>query len=272
VLRWKARHAERWPDGLRDLDLEYLVYQTLVGAHPLPVERMHTYLDKAMREAKRATSWLDPDDRFERAAHAFVDTLDIDETFQGELAELSARISPAAGVAALSQLALKLTLPGVPDIYQGCELWTDSLVDPDNRRAVDYQLRRDLLQSVADRADPPALDSAAAKLWLTARLLRVRRDHANSFLGPDATYDPLAAIGQDADAAVAFGRGHDIVVVAPIRPLRVVHGGWHDTVVELPIGTWRNVLDPTAGDQRDRLELAALATTYHLAVLVRTSA
>ncbi len=271
ALRWKARHADRWPDGLRDLDLEYLVYQTLVGAHPLPVERLHTYLDKAMREAKRATSWLDPDDRFERAAHAFVDTLDIDETFQAELAELSARLSPAAGIASLSQLALKLTLPGVPDIYQGSELFTDSLVDPDNRRAVDYQLRRDLLQRAVDRADPPPLDDGA-KLWLTARLLDVRRKYTDSLLGPHATYEPLAVTGQDADATVAFGRGCDIVVVAPIRPLRIVSGGWHDTVVDLPAGTWRNVLDPTAGDLRGRLELASLANTYHLAVLVRTSA
>ena len=275
VLRWKARHANRWPDGLRDLDLEYLVYQTLVGAHPLPVERLHTYLDKAMREAKRATSWLDPDDRFERAAHAFVDTLDIDATFQAELAELSARLSPAAGIAALSQLALKLTLPGVPDIYQGCELWTDSLVDPDNRRAVDYELRRELLQRVRDQAEPPALDEVgSAKMWLTARLLQVRRDHADSFLGPDATYEPLAVNGQDADAAVAFGRGRDIVVVATIRPLRMTSGGgdWHDTAVDLPAGSWRNALDPAGTDRRDRLELASLATTYHLGVLVRTSA
>ena len=274
VLRWKARHADRWPDGLRDLHLEYLVYQTLVGAHPLPVERMHTYLDKAMREAKRATSWLDPDDRFERAAHAFVDTLDIDMTFQAELAELSGRIGPGARIAALSQLTLKLMLPGVPDIYQGSELWTDSLVDPDNRRPVDYERRRELLQQIREQEDPPTLnEDGSAKLWLTARLLNVRRDHSDSFLGPDATYEPLTATGQDADAVVAFGRGRDVVVVVPIRPLRLMtRGGWLDAAVDLPDGTWRNALDPASGDHRDRLELATLETTYHLAVLVRTSA
>jgi (1->4)-alpha-D-glucan 1-alpha-D-glucosylmutase len=137
----------------------------------------------------------------------------------------------------MSQKLLQLTMPGVPDVYQGTELWDFSLVDPDNRRPVDYALRRKLLASL-DAGEVPAVDeSGAAKLLVVSRVLRARRDHPEWFAG----YEPVAVTGSGADHVVAFDRG-GVVAVATRLPAKLADDGWGDTALQLPNGAWRDLL------------------------------
>ncbi|HEY4331626.1 MAG TPA: malto-oligosyltrehalose synthase, partial [Ilumatobacteraceae bacterium] len=264
--RWRDRNAPYWGEVEPDRDLEYLIYQTLVGAHPLPRERAHTVITKSMREAKVRTSWLHPDEHFESAVHGFVDAIFDDEHMQHDLDRVDVVLAGPGRLASLSQLLLKATLPGVPDFYQGSELWMDSLVDPDNRRDVDYAERDALL----------ATDAGNSKMWLTARLLAIRRRHCGAFVGDGATYEPLTVTGALAGGVVAFARGASVVTVACVRPLAAKDEPWRQTFIDLPHGTWTDALGPGRAAQAahaGRVRLSELASTsrLRLAMLERTS-
>jgi len=224
-----AAHVRRWLELTRDLpgpdDLErYFVFQTLVGAWPIEAERMQAYMEKALREAKRATNWIEPDEAHEAAVRAFVAALYEHEAFLADFEPFAAELALAGDRAALGQLLLKLTVPGLPDIYQGDELLSLSLVDPDNRRPVDWQRRRRLLEELRHGAAPT---DESRKLWLIMRALVLRRTRAVAFAG---TYEPLDA----GPRTMAFLRGGDVLVAAAVR-------GDGDPV-ELPAGRWRDVL------------------------------
>ena len=147
------------------------------------------------------------------------------------------RIAPFGWSNSLTQKLLQLTMPGVPDVYQGTELWDFSLVDPDNRRPVDYPLRRRLLTAL-DRGEIPAVDgTGAAKLLVTSRVLRARRDHPEWFAG----YDAVQVTGSAAEHLVAYDRG-GVVVVATRLPVGLAADGWGDTALQLPNGAWRDLL------------------------------
>jgi (1->4)-alpha-D-glucan 1-alpha-D-glucosylmutase len=174
---------------LPDRPLAHLVWQNLVGAWPLSRERAHGYAEKAAREAGTSTTWTDVDEEFETALHAMVDAAFDDERTHAELERFVARIAPFGRSNSLAQKLLQLTMPGVPDVYQGTELWDLSLVDPDNRRPVDYDLRRRLLAQL-DGGEVPAVDeTGAAKLLVVSRVLRARREHPEWFAG----YEPVTA-------------------------------------------------------------------------------
>ena len=229
--------------------LRWLLYQTAVGAHPLDPDRGRAYMLKAAREAKLETSWLSPDDAFEAALGEFTESLLADPEFAADVAAYTSRFDTVARVLSLSQALLKLTAPGVPDIYQGCELWDHSLVDPDNRRAVDYGLRRRLLDEVCTLTAEAILqrtDEGLPKLHLLRCGLALRRRRAASF-APGAVYFPLDGTGKFGDTLLAFGRGADasvdVVALAPLRP-GATSAGWGDTSIDLPAGRWRSVLDP----------------------------
>ena len=167
------------------------VWQNLVGAWPLSRERAHAYVEKAAREAGTSTTWTDPDEEFEAQLHALVDAAFDDPTTSAEIDAFVARIAPLGWSNSLAQKLLQLTMPGVPDVYQGTELWDLSLVDPDNRRPVDYALRRKLLAAL-DGGEVPAVDeTGAAKLLVVSRALRARRDHPEWFAG----YEPVEVTG-----------------------------------------------------------------------------
>jgi (1->4)-alpha-D-glucan 1-alpha-D-glucosylmutase len=155
VRGWLARHP------LADRPLAHLVWQNLVGAWPLARERAHAYAEKAAREAGTSTTWTDPDEQFESRLHALVDAAFDDPTTAGEIDAFVERIAPLGWSNSLSQKLLQLTMPGVPDVYQGTELWDFSLVDPDNRRPVDYPLRRTLLAAI-DGGEVPEVDATGA--------------------------------------------------------------------------------------------------------------
>ncbi|MFL6128314.1 MAG: malto-oligosyltrehalose synthase [Mycobacteriales bacterium] len=253
--RWSARAPA--PDGA----LGHLLWQTVVGAWPLTPDRLHRYLEKAMREARTRTGWNDPDRAFEAAMHAVADSVLAAGALHDDVAGFVARVEPYGWSNALTAALVQLTMPGVPDTYQGGELWDLSLVDPDNRRPVDYELRRSLLARLDDGWQPPVDESGAAKLLVVSRALRLRRDRAAAFSG----YQPLLATGAAAEHAVAFSRG-DAVTVGTRLPVRLARdGGWRDSALPLPDGDWLDVLTgrPAAGP------LAELLATYPVALLAR---
>jgi (1->4)-alpha-D-glucan 1-alpha-D-glucosylmutase len=231
-----ARHP------LADQPLAHLVWQNLVGAWPLSRERAHAYVEKAAREAGTSTTWTEPAEEFEGRLHALVDAAYDDPATTAEIDAFVTRIAPSGWSNSLSQKLLQLTMPGVPDVYQGTELWDFSLVDPDNRRPVDYALRRKLLGDL-DAGGVPAVDeTGAAKLLVVSRALRARRDHPEWFAG----YAPVAVTGSAADHVVAFDRsGADspgVVAVATRRPVALATEGWGDTALQLPTGAWLDLL------------------------------
>jgi (1->4)-alpha-D-glucan 1-alpha-D-glucosylmutase len=222
---------------LADGPLAHLVWQNLVGAWPLSRERAHAYVEKAAREAGTSTTWTDPDEEFEARLHALVDAAYDDEAAAARIHKFVQRIAGFGRSNSLAQKLLQLTMPGVPDVYQGTELWDYSLVDPDNRRPVDYASRRKLLASLDDGHVRAVDESGAAKLLVVSRVLRARRDHPEWFAG----YEPVAVTGSAADHLIAFDRG-GVVAVATRLPAGLVRDGWGDTALQLPNGAWRDVL------------------------------
>ena len=244
-----ARAVSAWRQAsgpAPDPVLEYLTWQTLVGAWPIGGDRLHEYLTKAMREAKTRTSWTDPDLGFESEMLAFVDRVPV-----AAIAEFVAGIEPDARVNSLGAKLVQLTMPGIPDVYQGCELTSYALVDPDNRRPVDYQ-----------RARTP-LDEE--KLLVTRHALRARREHPDWF---SAGYSPLHARGPAAEHAVAFRRGDLVTVVTRLPAGLRDKGGWADTTLPLPSGSWSDLLTGTRHDTNDPL-LTDLTGALPVALLMR---
>jgi (1->4)-alpha-D-glucan 1-alpha-D-glucosylmutase len=209
-----------------DAGLANLLWQALVGAWPISRERIQAYAEKAMREAGEHTTWTDPDEEFEAAVHAALDAAYDDEDVAALVGSIVARIEPAGISNALALKLLALTLPGVPDVYQGTELGDLSLVDPDNRRPVDF-----------DAAAVALAHGSNAKQALTAEALRLRRDRPELF----TTYDALAAEGPAAEHVLAFDRGGVVTVVTRLPLGLEAKGGWGDTVLRLPDGSTRRV-------------------------------
>jgi len=247
--RWLG-FAQRWLDvsqrhcgtaGGRpapDAVERYFILQTLVGVWPVTLERLDGYLEKALREAKRNTSWIEPNLPYERAVKRYAQALAADDAFCTELEALLSELAPLVLRATLGQLVLKLTCPGVPDIYQGDEHEFLALVDPDNRRPVDFTLRRERLAALhASTGDGPAdgapLSLGDLKLLVTARLLGLRRRRPELFCG---RYEPLEA----GAGACVFMRGERELLVAVALPRA---GTDADPLVRgLPSGRWRDVL------------------------------
>ena len=271
VAGWAAGNERHKRDGWPDRNAEYLLYQTLVGAWPIDVGRASAFMLKAAKEAKVYTSWTDPNARYDDALSAFVTAVLADREFvaglEGFLAEQ--RLVELGRVTSLAQTALLLTCPGVPDLYQGTELWDLSLVDPDNRRPVDYERRRELLEHLAGAGPEEALaraDEGGPKQWLTHRVLGHRRRHPGAYR-PGSGYEPLHAHGHLARHVVAFARSGGLAVVVP-RLVARLDPGWPGTVVDLPDGDWRDILtgDPVPGGPAP---VATLLRRFPVAVLGR---
>jgi (1->4)-alpha-D-glucan 1-alpha-D-glucosylmutase len=222
--------------------LGYLLWQTAVAlrgsADPLERQRFHAYAQKAMREAADGTGWVDQDQAFETAVQCAVDAAYDNPKVCRLVASLAARIEPHARVNSLSQKVIQLTMPGVPDVYQGSELLEDSLADPDNRRPVDFNVRRASLNALNETNTPPAVDGTGlAKLWVVSRALRARREHPELFAG----YAPLLADGPGRDHLVAFDRGGALTLATRLPAGLRAAGGWGDTILRLPPGRYRDV-------------------------------
>jgi (1->4)-alpha-D-glucan 1-alpha-D-glucosylmutase len=269
VQRWSALNEKHRTGEYPDRNMEYLFYQTLVGAWPIEADRMAAYMEKASREAKVHTSWTSPDHAYDDALKAFVSGAMDDSEFRSQMDSFVSPLVGPARITSLAQTLLKLTCPGVPDIYQGSELWTDSLVDPDNRRPVDYERRRRLLASL-EGATPEAIlermDDGLPKLWVLRQALHLRRQRPEAF-GLKGDYRPLVVTGGRAAHVVAFSRGDSVVTVVPRLVIRL-HGEWLDTRVALPAGRWRNELtgEVVSGGEPS---VAALLERFPVALLAR---
>ena len=214
----------------------YFVAQTLAGVGPIEPARLHAYAEKAMREASDGTTWTAPDAAFEKAVHDAVDAAYEEPQIRTAWDQMDGLVTAPGRSNSLGQKLVQLTMPGVPDVYQGTELWDDSLVDPDNRRPVDFARRIQLLEDLGD--GPPSIDeTGAAKLWITRQALRLRRARPDSFNG----YRPVVASGAADDHLIGFDRG-GAMTLATRLPIRLAaSGGWRDTSVELP-GSYVDVL------------------------------
>jgi (1->4)-alpha-D-glucan 1-alpha-D-glucosylmutase len=270
VSRWMERNARHWGAETPDRNAEYLYYQALVGAWPIDPPRMKAYMEKAAREAKVRTSWVTPNAGYEAALSAFVEATLADRGFVADLGDFVTPLVEPGRIGSLSQVLVKMTAPGIPDIYQGTEVWDLSLVDPDNRRPVDYETRRRLLAEVGDR--PPAeavmaaADSGLPKLWVIERSLDARRRFPEAF-GPEGAYEPLEAEGRRSEHVVAYVRGGRVATIVPRFPLRL-GGSWQSTTVNLPDGDWENRLT----GERVRggaVGLAGLLQRFPVALLYR---
>ena len=243
VRRWRDINAPLKQHKYPDANTEYMIYQMLLGAWPISLERALPCVEKALHEAKVHTSWTNPNEKYDKAVLEFVRVLYAHPAFVTELDTLVKDLFLPGCRNSLSQTLIKFTAPGVPDIYQGCELWDFSLMDPDNRRPVDYEHRRSLLDRL-EGMTPDAIWTEAAsglpKLYLTHRVLTLRREHPEWF-GADADYTALRPTGSFPDRVVAFKRGEHVITIAP-RLTMNLEKGWLDTRMELGPGRWRNVL------------------------------
>jgi (1->4)-alpha-D-glucan 1-alpha-D-glucosylmutase len=280
----------------RDESAEYQLYQMLAGAWPLGLkpdderglanycERTLAWRQKALREAKLRTSWLDPDEGYENADAAFVRTvLDpaISREFLSSIAAFVQRIAPAGALNALVQATLRYTVPGVPDCYQGTEFWDLSLVDPDNRRPVDYGAR---IEALHDEASPIELLSrwqdGHIKQAVIATLLNVRRQVPKLF--SHGMYVPLGTNGPSAKNVLAFARqtqDSTVIVAVPLHCARECDllplpqaTFWADTSIELPSclreSRWTNLFDCGSTNQSDALNCCELFRHFPVAVLI----
>ena len=241
VHRWSARNHRHRTGELPDRNLEYLLYQTLVGAHPIGLDRVLPYLEKAAREAKIFTSWTAVDQLYEGAIRHFAEAALADTEFRADIESFAGALVGPGRVNSLAWKLLTLTVPGVPDLYQGSELWDLTLVDPDNRTPVDFELRRRLLGELDRIACEEAwarADEGLPKLLVVRRALQLRRRRPASY-GPGGSYRELRARGSRAAHALAFLRGEEAVTVVPRHVLGLA-GDWQGTELELPPGRWRN--------------------------------
>jgi (1->4)-alpha-D-glucan 1-alpha-D-glucosylmutase len=265
--RWSANNA-KYGGGQVDRGTEWFLYQTLVGAWPIDAARTREYMQKAMREAKLRTSWVSNDAAYEGALNEFIDAILNDKQFVAELAGYVGGLLQAGRTNSLAQTLLKYTSPGVPDMYQGGELWDLSLVDPDNRRPVDYGLRARLLEAIEGMSAAQAMermDEGLPKLWVVHHALRLRSEHPEWF-GAEAGYTPVLAKGPQAKRVVAYLRGADVLTLVP----RWTHAAepWGDTAIDLPPGRWINRLT-RAELQGGSLCVADLLAEFPVALIMR---
>jgi (1->4)-alpha-D-glucan 1-alpha-D-glucosylmutase len=256
VGRWMALTEPLRSGGAPDDAERYFILQTLVGAWPIERERMEEYLTKALREAKCNTSWTDVNADWENAVQRFCAAVYDHSELMSALDDFTRGLEFAGDRISLGMVALKLTAPGIPDIYQGDELPLRALVDPDNRRPIDWEWRSAMLGRLAGGARVGGAGFETRKLWLTTRLLglRIRRPHA--FAG---AYEPLDA----GEATVAFRRGGEVVVAVATRP------GAPGGTLRGAQGTWRDVLSAEERVLAPSVPLSELLDEYGLVVLER---
>jgi (1->4)-alpha-D-glucan 1-alpha-D-glucosylmutase len=270
--RWSRVNTTFKTNNFPDRNTEYFLYQTLIGAWPASRERLLAYMEKAVREAKLQTSWTQQNKEFEDALRNFIERILESREFIEDLENKVGRILAAGRVNGLAQTLIKYTAPGVPDTYQGSELWDLRLVDPDNRTPIDYELRQSMLAELQNGMKPEDImrraDTGLPKLWVVYSALAVRGSHPEWF-GADAAYVPLMANGSKAEHMVGYLRGTDVATIVPRWPLKLGEN-WGSTSVELPHGRWKNVLtgDTVTGG---RWRVQALLEHFPVALLTKES-
>ncbi len=270
LQRWARMNASFKSGAFPDRNTEYFLYQTLVGAWPISAERLKAYMQKAAREAKEHTNWTQHNKEFEDALEAFIERILGSREFVAALGEFLGLVLHAGRVNSLAQTLIQCTAPGVPDRYQGSELWNLTLVDPDNRGEVDYETRRSMLAELENGMKVEEilkrLDCGLPKLWVIYKSLHLRREKPEWF-GAEADYAPLLAEGAKKEHVVAYLRAGCVATVVP--RWNVKRGStWAGTAMALPDGRWRNML---TGDvlRGGRAPVQTLLQRFPVALLAR---
>ena len=244
LRRWSRMNRLFGTGEFPDRNTEYFLYQTLIGAWPIAKERMLAYMEKAVREAKEQTSWTQQHAEFENALRRFIERIYDSSQFIGDLEEFVSRILLPGRINSLTQTLIKCTAPGVPDNYQGSEIWDLHLVDPDNRGPIDYNLRRSMLAELEAGMSAEAIlermEDGLPKLWVIFKALHLRREHPEWF-GKSSIYLPMAIDGPKRDYIIAYLRGETVAVIAPRWNVKL-GGNFASTTVALPEGTWNDLL------------------------------
>lgn len=280
VVHWQELNRDIMQIGAPDANDEYFIYQTLLGAYPMPgegennfAERLQEYLQKTMREAKLHSNWAEPNEEYEQAVLEFAaKLLDKRRSFWADFQKIHEQLAERGIVNSLTQVLLKFTCPGTPDVYQGCEHWDLSLVDPDNRRPVDYEHRKDLLSK------KPSLQSlwenkfnGQVKVWLVQLLSRERKLHPLLFA--EGEYVPLEIKGKYAANLFAFARTYKrmwYVTIVPLNLPGISISDWEDTHVIMPSGApekYENLVHRSKGVQKLKIELKDIFETIPFAFL-----
>ncbi len=268
--RWARANAQFKTGNFPDRNTEYFLYQTLIGAWPISKDRLWAYMEKAVREAKEQTNWTQQNREFEEALSDFIDKILSSQSFLDELEALISRVIEPGRINSLAQTLIKYTAPGVPDTYQGSELWDLRLVDPDNRGPVDYELRQSMLaemeRGIAVEEIMRRMDSGMPKLWVIYKALQLRQERPECFR-ENGTYVPLPVEGPRKEHLVAYMRGEQVAVLVPRWNLKRGKS-WVGTTANLPPGRWTNIL---TGDEFDGGQLRAqtLLERFPVALLVK---
>lgn len=268
VNEWAAYNQKYHATNLPDYHTQYFLYQNLVGVWPFDKERFIAYMIKAVREAEIHTSWFFPNLDYEKKLADFITELFSDLQFCTLFEKFVNPLINPGRINSLSQVVIKLTAPGIPDIYQGAEIWNFSLVDPDNRLPVDFQLRSKLFQEMLTLSVTEILqrmNDGLPKLWVTYRILGLRKKYPKLF--NHTAYSPLLLEGEKKQHGIAFLRGKKILVIVPRLPL-TLNGDWHQTSLDIPEGKWQNILtneDLSGG----KTMVASLLQNFPVAVLIR---
>ncbi|WP_295767063.1 malto-oligosyltrehalose synthase [uncultured Mucilaginibacter sp.] len=296
VKQWQQINADVKTSEAPDVNDEYFIYQTLVGAYPMPgqseddfTNRLQEYLTKALREAKTNSNWAQPDEEYEKATLSFAEQLlNKESDFWHSFEAFHKKVADYGIINSLAQVLLKFTSPGIPDVYQGTDLWDLSLVDPDNRRPVDYELRNRFLNEISDSQDAEALITklwnerftGQIKLWLTQKLFTERRENADAFA--NGSYIPLKVKGAYSDYIIAYARRYKqtwYVTVAPVnlpvlcrdQDRNATELKWRNTRVILPAeapAEWSNILSGIDGKAiESSIRIKDVFNTIPLAVL-----
>jgi len=266
VLRWSKMNERHRKSDYPDRNAEYVYYQTLIGAWPLSLERLLAYMEKASCEAKQHTDWNRRNARYDETLKNFVTATVNDKNFIGDLEKFISTLSVPAQINSLAQTLIRLAVPGAPDIYQGNEIWDYSLVDPDNRRPVDFQHRKKLLHQASDISAEEAWknrEEGLPKLWLIRKTLAMRAKMKDVFKG---TYESLNLRGETAEHLIAFMRGGVAITIVP-RFILKLKGDWKGLAVELPGRSWRNEF--TGENVSGKVELNALFHKFPVALLIK---
>jgi (1->4)-alpha-D-glucan 1-alpha-D-glucosylmutase len=272
--RWTRMNARFRTGSYPDRNTEYFLYQTLIGAWPVTKDRLCAYMEKATREAKQQTSWTQQNKDFEGALRSFMERLLDCPEFIADLEKFVAIVLRAGRINSLAQSLVKCTAPGVPDTYQGGELWDLSLVDPDNRRPIDYDQRRAMLTEIQNGIETEEImrrlnnyfDPGMPKMWLLHEALTLRREQP-AWFGAEAAYTPMMAEGPKRQHVLAYLRAGMVATVVPRWTLKL-GDSWSSTAIELPQGRWKNRL---TGDvvQGGRTRVHTLLERFPVALLTK---
>jgi len=269
VQSWSELN-QKFADPLIDKATEYLLYQTLVGTWPITPERLVSYMRKAAREAKRHTSWLAPYVAYEVALSDFASAVLQHADFVQSLERFLVPVLRAARVYSLTQTLLKLTAPGIPDVYQGTELWDTSLVDPDNRRPVDFATRSKMLKELSRGLSPEQimerLDEGLPKLWVLKQGLALRRERPE-MLTPTASYEPIYVANDPLESVIALARHGECIAIGR-RLVLASERNQRVPKITIPKGDWTCRLSGTKVGEGP-IAISTLCARFPVALLVK---